>query len=219
MDKKFKDLWKIKTNEILMMRDRGFAIDNLLEHYDEKYFSNLSNTVIYDKARDGLSYIYIKADQKIKVKYFPYKETSVTDGDIKSYISNEQNSENMDYIIIANTAIKTNVLFNIKNINAVAFTDNEMKRRIVDHFFVDKHEKLTQEEKEDLLASGITLDQLPKLTHTPNSKEYKLLPIEDPLIKHYGWRKGDIIRIRRHDISLNSLVEKQIYYRVVFFGL
>jgi len=75
-----------------------------------------------------------------------------------------------------------------------------MTFNITKHKLVPKHSKLSESEKEKVLeAYGITIKQLPKISK------------EDPAIKSFDVKNGDIIKIERPSKTAGTA----IYYRVV----
>ncbi|MGC9132972.1 MAG: DNA-directed RNA polymerase subunit H [Nanopusillaceae archaeon] len=71
---------------------------------------------------------------------------------------------------------------------------------ITKHYFVPKHELLTEEEKQELLKKyNIKLSDLPRIK------------LSDPAIKNLGAKPGDIVRIIRNSPTAGV----SAYYRVV----
>jgi DNA-directed RNA polymerase subunit H len=74
---------------------------------------------------------------------------------------------------------------------------------IITHALVPKHTKLSDKEKEELLAKyNIIPSQLPSILKN------------DPMIKPLGLEVGDIIKIDRE----SKTAKKSIYYRAVING-
>ena len=75
----------------------------------------------------------------------------------------------------------------------------EKKLKSLDHMFLPKHELLSTEEGEKLLAGlGVTREQLPKIKTS------------DAGLANINCKEGDIIRIERNDSTA-----KNYYYRLV----
>jgi len=74
---------------------------------------------------------------------------------------------------------------------------------VLSHRLVPKHEILTKEEADQLLARyGITSQQLPHILTT------------DPVVKELGGKAGDIVKITRE----SETAGQSVYYRVVVRG-
>jgi len=72
--------------------------------------------------------------------------------------------------------------------------------KITEHIFVPKHTKLSDEEKQKLLAEyNISTNQLPKILKA------------DPAIKELDAKLGDVIKIDRKSVTSG----KTTFYRVV----
>jgi DNA-directed RNA polymerase subunit H len=72
--------------------------------------------------------------------------------------------------------------------------------KLQDHYLVPKHERIPEEQKQEVLAQlGTELDRLPKVSRV------------DPMIEEIGAKRGDLIRIVRNSPTAG----KSIYYRVV----
>ena len=74
------------------------------------------------------------------------------------------------------------------------------KEIILSHVLVPRHEVMSKEETEVVLAKyGIITDQLPRITE------------EDPVAKNIGAKKGDVLKITRRSHTAGEA----LYYRVV----
>ncbi len=79
----------------------------------------------------------------------------------------------------------------------------ELDIDVTKHILVPKHEKLSEEEAEEILKNLNT-----------NTKRLPRIVLSDPAIKGLDAERGDIIRITRK----SETVGKTYYYRVVVDG-
>ncbi len=78
-----------------------------------------------------------------------------------------------------------------------------MAFKVTEHILVPEHQKLTKEEKTQLLEKyRITSRELPKILRS------------DPAIAHLNCERGDVIKI----IRKSPTAGKATYYRVVIHG-
>lgn len=78
--------------------------------------------------------------------------------------------------------------------------EKNSKKTALEHDFIPKHEKLTEEEKQKLYDRyNISLRELPKITK------------KDPAIKHLQAKPSDVIKIARH----SDTAGKTTFYRGV----
>jgi len=69
----------------------------------------------------------------------------------------------------------------------------------IEHYLVPKHELVKEDGEQKILETlNATKEQLPKIK------------LDDPAIRHLTPKKGDVVRIHRHEKHAKS-----IYYRVV----
>lgn len=88
-----------------------------------------------------------------------------------------------------------------KNFNLTMFVLAELQFPIVDHVDVPEHTRMSEKEaKEALHKFQMTLDTCLWIYTT------------DPITKWYGWREGDIIKIRRSD---EGALQDTFVYRAV----
>jgi DNA-directed RNA polymerase I, II, and III subunit RPABC1 len=75
------------------------------------------------------------------------------------------------------------------------FHEKELIVNISQHYLVPKHEVLNEDEKTALLAAyKIKLEQLPRMQTV------------DPMARHFGLKRGDIVRITRNSETAGSYV-------------
>lgn len=84
------------------------------------------------------------------------------------------------------------------------FRDDELKYNPEEHIYTPRHERLSQEEVDELLARLKV-----------SKSKMNVIKIDDPICKRYGWDIGDIIRCYRDDSYLPILTPHSIGYRVV----
>lgn len=92
----------------------------------------------------------------------------------------------------------------IKNVECQTFYDADLMYNPTRHVMTPRHELLSDEETEVVLA-GL---KVPK-------EKLLLIKQTDPVVKYYGWKVGKVIRVHRNDQSLSILTQKTINYRYI----
>jgi DNA-directed RNA polymerase subunit H (RpoH/RPB5) len=92
----------------------------------------------------------------------------------------------------------------LRNVHYLDFNDSDLVYNATHHYLTPKHELISKEEEGELLC-------------TMKAKKSQLLLIEasDPVVKYYGWRVGDVLRIHRNNDAINILDAHSINYRTV----
>lgn len=165
-----------------IIRDRGFSIDNKyfqLTKTDLNHLLNEDKLDILSNNKDG-KVLYLHFINTPKVKYSQITNT------IKYC---EELNDNFDIMFILkpkpNCGIRK-LEFKGEN-NVQIFWCKQIQFNITKHSLVPLHKKITDEEKENILLKYKILykSQLPIISH------------QDPIVRWYNFKKGDIIRISR----------------------
>jgi DNA-directed RNA polymerase subunit H (RpoH/RPB5) len=92
----------------------------------------------------------------------------------------------------------------LDNLNAEVWTFSQLLNNPHNSFLVPEHTPLTDDEKTTLLRTlGVPLSKLP------------LMFVTDPIARWYGFRVGQVIRIRRRELIGLNAGTTNIYYRAV----
>lgn len=218
-------LFQVKKMQIEILEDRGYIIpdtDEDIRSMDVDEFSQYINTRPRlnekDLLRSSLMGIYRMKSDHDKVILVCYE--GVTEGmkqvskdTIKKIIGyiNYYKADNVvvnDLMLILESAIISSgakETINMESgVNWQIFDDSELMYNPIHHIDVPKHTKLTDDEKENTLQQlKINIDRL------------LIIRKDDPIVKHYGWNAGDVIRTTRKDLTVNTLASRSINYRVV----
>lgn len=86
----------------------------------------------------------------------------------------------------------------------VMFLENDLIFPVIDHGYVPKHTKMTEQEKAIFTyTTGTTAEKNP------------LIRLNDPVVKFYGWKVGDMIRISRDYSCFCLPADHSCSYRTV----
>lgn len=185
----------ILNNLLLMLIERKTIDKN---DHNKHYESLLKNFNEYNE-----SYIKINKDLTIKIKFVPYKLTTIRKiADIENFLNDQpkEGSINYKFIIVSNILNKAlKQLLEYKNTEV--FLDYELKINLIDHVLVPKHIVLSKEEADELIES-----------YNIKTKDLKRMLVTDPVAKYYNLKKNDIVRIERPSINSGIAID----YRIVF---
>jgi DNA-directed RNA polymerase subunit H (RpoH/RPB5) len=210
-------LLRVKYEQVKMVERRGFDVstddyqNRLLTERGKPIRANLS---FYYRHKLDNNYIlnvtYIDKIEKDNKKMKGARKQTITKPYIQEYVKylntwkidesiliiplniNKQGTRFLDEFL-AGSKIKHQI-----------FLEEELSFDPLEHIDVSEHILLTKEEALNLMAMTKT-----NITMLP------LIKANDPIIKYYGWTKGGIVKIIRHDSSVSVLSEKSINYRVI----
>lgn len=211
-------LLNVKQVQIEMVSDRGYDISN------DQYMNIEINNKTPTQLRELFNFNYrLKSDPK-KVLYVHYiykvtKENKKQKGKMKDTITKPYIEPYVNYlntydiyetilIVPVNLGKKaadylTQFLISSK-IKHQIFLEEELSYNPTKHIDVPKHILMNKQEADTLLQNlKINLSMMP------------IIKLNDPIIKYYGWSKGNIVKIYRHDTVISTLSEKSINYRII----
>lgn len=187
-------IFKCYNTILELLKDRGFEIPMVYSNITLSNFKYLFNSQS-DKLDINLTNQY----SSIYVKFL------FTDNSIKNIIdlSNVLKKNGYDQLIIivcdeSLTEAKINELHNTYIKNCSIFYYKYICINIANHYFVPKHEKISDSEKSELIKN---------LNITDNN--FPILNITDPIAKYYGFQLNDIIKIYRN-VQNSSFVTYRI---------
>jgi DNA-directed RNA polymerase I, II, and III subunit RPABC1 len=207
-------LFQVKKTQLKIARDRGYDISNeeaLLDYTPEafvEYYSGtatqtgqpvaeLLSTYYSDSERRRLLYVYYALQGGGQLGVNVTREFAAR-------ISTEQATEG---ILVTDTPLSSqasDTLVALGRDRVQVFMLEELAFNVIEHSLVPKHEVLSPEEGRDLLKKmNAALSGLP------------IILTSDPVVKHYNWPPGRIVKITRREYFLSVLVPETYYYRVI----
>jgi DNA-directed RNA polymerase subunit H (RpoH/RPB5) len=211
-------LFTIKKNQLKMVQRRGYDIekeraileDYTLENFLEVFLPLSEKTNIL--SRSILSYFspYYENEKGDRlIVYFPdakkdKKELGVEA--VNEAIEELMNNKAKNAIMITPKPISSAARKRIEELpsyNITVFLDNEMTYDPTEHYLTPEHIPLSVEEQRDFLErNNISIDQLP------------IILTNDKIVRYYGFRQGQVIKIKRTNYY-DSMVQETIGYRAV----
>jgi DNA-directed RNA polymerase I, II, and III subunit RPABC1 len=225
--------FEIKKTLLEMIRDRGYDIseethilymddgsfttyyNSLLDKCKEKQkISNLESFLLFSS---NTYYSVNKTDLKIlKIGFLELKanKAKINSDQISELIStlkiqpkNSKKEYCDELILIINNEIVTlakKQLDDLTSVNTSIFFDKELFYNPTNHIDCPQFYLLTENEKTDLIRNLKC-----KLS------DFLIIKHSDPVIKYYGWKRGQIVKIIRDDESYNVISPLSINYRVI----
>lgn len=225
-----KNLYKVKKNfQIPLIQDRGFDIDEedesiLNMNYNEfvnffkrKSASNTTTSSFAKFIQASLRKKYVKDDKIIYIYFITTEKKNVSKAEVTLFINHinsikditiSYDDNNIDILLFHNKPIKSaNLELLTKTSKNITLFDIENSLwNPARHALANKAIKSSNEEVIN--------------NNNPNDPEkiiVKNLPriqMDDPLVKYYGWKKGDIIKFIR-DMRTDSIARKKEEFRIV----
>jgi DNA-directed RNA polymerase I, II, and III subunit RPABC1 len=210
-----------QENDILYMDDDGFIkyYNSLLDKYnyespDKQKISNLESFLLFSS---NTYYSVNKTDLKIlkigflELKVNKAKISSEQISDLISKLTIEPKNHKKEYcdelILIINDEIvpaAKKQLDDLTSVNTSIFFDKELFYNPTNHIDCPQFFLLTDTEKSDLIRNLRC-----KLS------DFLIIKHSDPVIKYYGWKRGQIVKIIRDDEFYNVISPISINYRVI----
>ena len=206
-----KKLFRVKKNQLKMMARRGYDISKESEilKEDAKNFIQKYHKVAKEQEidfRNALSKLYTHTKENKKCLVYFAKPTHETKqlgkAVVVDFVEQFTKYECKEAILISELPLSVKGSSDLEGITEPfiqIFDDNELITNIVDHVFVPEHELINCNQLGQL---GLKKFELPKIS------------INDPVIKQYGWRSGNVVKITR-DIFFDVVVRKSIFYRLI----
>ena len=195
-------LFRVNKTLNKMMEDRGYIVEESQKDitFQEWLEKNQNKTTI-----NGL---FFKKDENkpdsIVRLYFEYLEASkISANDIGIFFTNMKEAKAETGIIIISGILTPQAKQKMMDINCElpveCFNISELMVNITEHFYVPKHELLSDEKKAMLLKRyKIKESQLPKILTS------------DPVARYLGLRRGNVVKITRD----SETAGKYITYRI-----
>ena len=212
-----KVLYKSRETMLKILEDRNYSITRK-DHISFKEFENLHGKVIIDDVKENMTMSFEKKEnmsfEKVKIEKQNSKKIMIfwpTPPKLGTNIRDickemEENNATNSIIIIDNsvTPFTKAIIKNlrIKKIYIDVYTMKESQFDITRHIDVPKHEICSKKEKKNLLK-----------TYSISSEQIPHIRTADPMVRHLGALKGDLIRITRD--SDTQIGYECITYRLV----
>lgn len=213
------ELFKVKRNQIIMLKDRGFDVSTELPLLNYrisdfiKFYKEISNN---KKAsfKVSLGNVYVNLFTG-KVIYVYYPETP-KDTTVAKKINHDQITEIIKFmsvnnlyhiILISETPLTPDAVKSFEDAPSLrmeSFLYDELTYNRNDHFLVPKHVLLTPNEASEYLKKN-------KL----NISNLEAISYLDPISRWYGAVPGQIFRIYRENLSVPSLIDNYVTHRQV----
>nr|QBK93794.1 MAG: DNA-directed RNA polymerase subunit 5 [Pithovirus LCPAC406] len=204
------EIYKVKYYQLAMLRNQGYNTDvedrlTYFERFEEK--GMLEEFI---EANHILSRRYI-SKLKDEAKYCYYVKGKIAKDDVTAM---KREVGNTSVIILISkdgmTPVALTELIDLtsKGYRFVTFKFAELSFDLFKNYLVPLHRKLSRTERKELIKkSGISLDQLPRITD------------QDPAVKRIDAQPGDVVKIYRRSNLHNSIVGKTVAYRLVVYQL
>jgi DNA-directed RNA polymerase I, II, and III subunit RPABC1 len=212
-------LFSIKKTQIELVKDRGFDVgeEEIMLTWNTTNFIKYLQIQMQEtnkKPRYILSNIYQASnpeDTRLFLAFYGTKQEGMVQLGrevINEFYKIATDNDVTDAIIIIDVELSTSAketIKNIKNINLQIFKDEDLTYNPSKHIRSPKYELL-----DPAVAKNKLLEMKTDVTGLP------LFVISDPIVKYYGWKVGDVIKIYRDDSYLvNYLSPKSINYRLI----
>lgn len=176
-----------------MMRDRGNVPKTTLnetstvEDWREKFQNPLNNP----KITYNCNLVYVQPDGTKGCVYWP-KDPKIGVESVKYFTSLSEKNNMNAFILVVTESITTqsrkDIEENIKYVyNAEYFYLEKLLINITKHKFVPKHIRLSEEERDKIVAQYNTgIENFPQILDT------------DPIARYYNFKPGELIKIERY---------------------
>jgi DNA-directed RNA polymerase subunit H (RpoH/RPB5) len=178
--------------------------DDLVDLYDKSYRDHYLSWHLYwnDDQTKMLLVYYVTYESSIPIAFIRYLSAFI---DIIRKVKVNGYNVEMSNILISNSDMSTDSSKNLQNIpNTQFYLEIDMTFNPDKHISNQEHILLTVEQSAELL-SELKIDK----SKLPSIK------IDNPIVKYYGWKVGDILKIKRKEYYVYTLAQESINYRVI----
>lgn len=220
-----KILYRIKKNQVKMMRDRGYKIGKRELPVLDKESGFTEFETIYEENEENLNKIY--SEEGLPKAYVHFSIMSDinknTANDILG-LAKEKDCKLLIIIVGTMNMIKPEALTTLghsfKDIRTTVFTMEKLLVRPIKHSFAPKYRKLNLNEIEKVIKEIPTRKM--QLLRVSDIRDYKLggnqqreKIYSDPAAEYLGLEPGNIVEIKGSNFYLNSIVKEFITYAYV----
>lgn len=217
-------IFSVKKHLLKMLYVRGYDVSQEFKFFDSsydylKFKEEIENKVKSEKVtfKQTLNNIYnSEIDPNRSPMLVLFLETHVNSRDEKVKVGNDQFIEviktmktysTSSVIMVSETVLTSEVKAKISTMPSDSiehFLYDELSYDPTEHMFTPRHVLMTEQEiKDEIVSRGIKKEQLP------------LILASDTISRYYGAKPGQVFKIYRRNITVNTLIENTISYRVV----
>ncbi len=202
------EIYKVKYYQLAMLRNQGYNTNEEDELNYFKHFEEKGMLEEFIEANHVLSRRYI-SKLNCEPKYCYYVTEKVSKADVTAMKKEVGNTKVI--ILISKSGITPVALDELidltsKSYRFVTFKFAELSFDLFKNYLVPLHRKLSRTERKELVKkSGISLDQLPRITD------------QDPAVKRIDAQPGDVVKIFRRSHLAGSIVMNTVAYRLVIY--
>lgn len=200
-----------------MIRDRGFVIppyeENLLNpNYPLPDFVQIyTNHATQHQVsfREALTNNYQVSDgtSGTYVRYAPVEGSKTLSTSFVSVFIEQVKESKLSAILVTDIDLSSDAqkhLMEYPHLHIQVFLDAQLLYNVTEHCYYQPHERLSKEDKAVFLTNART-----------KSTKINAISIDDPVVRHFDFRVGDIIRIHRTNLGPPMIANKSIAYRMV----
>jgi DNA-directed RNA polymerase subunit H (RpoH/RPB5) len=231
-------LRRVKRNQVVMIRDRGYLIPEeerfyLDPNYDPDQIGGTINrddlTRIYAAENGRLIYVsYLSAPKSESIGIDPVRRLFESIDELGQPIhelvlitSQTMGAAAIDYlngIQRSRDGGVTQVSLSIPPTEIQHFYDVDLAYNPIKHYLVPTHEPLSQVDQERFLSTNhISIKELPILVYSDIATMRRGRRKGDPIVSYYRFRPNQIIRIKRHNFLTETLTDEFVSYRRVWY--
>lgn len=221
---KYNNLFDIKKTQLEMVRDRGYNITQ-----EELFFlspqATLKDFIMYYTQigqqhkltfRQSLRRVYVTPPDEtgaVKQLYVYYggkmepHQKQVPAEDIRILINQISTHGIHEAIIIVDAPLSTTSSRELAALTLTpwqVFDEKDLAYNPTQHIYTSKHTKIPKEDVPRLLRE-LKVRETQLTIFSPN----------DVIVKYYGWKPGDIIKVEREDDMVSVLCTKSVNYRMI----
>jgi DNA-directed RNA polymerase subunit H (RpoH/RPB5) len=193
----------VKKVQVEMLQDRGYTIPPEEQNVTKfkKYNNVYKKNSFLAKGEENRFFLEEKINKTLYVHYLD--EDNLTNS-LTEFVNTM--ADNDKGILIGSTPKELEkkkykeILYDLQLKPYEHFEEQDLYYNVSKHVTVPKHEKIN---KSTIIPSMVNINQLSKILNT------------DPIVRYYGWKPGNVIKITRNHTNLNLLVNEDIGYRVV----
>jgi DNA-directed RNA polymerase subunit H (RpoH/RPB5) len=212
MEESLLHLIEAKRQQIKMIDYRNYTLDPT-----ENWLSTAQPSEVIERARTvGLSirqlfdheYLHKDGVRRLIVRYLTTERTRcIGKAIIERFVTLVDGGGYTDAVVIAAIALSRqarSTLSDLQMVNWQVFQELELQYCPIEHNDTPLHEVLSDDEAKDKQSEM-----------KARSNQLSFIPSSDPVVKYYGWRVGDTLRITREDLTGSSMSRFKIGYRLI----
>jgi len=194
------DVYSAWTTCLELIKDRNYSYNSVydkitIEEFKILYAKKICDIVSEENSEKQKIYIKFIINPKIK----PSQLKEIIDELRRDYINSEDELVVVLKIKPTNTLLKIGKEKEYKNIQLMWV--KQLKYNPTKHKLVPKHIKCSDQEIEEVI----------KIYNITNKLQLPIILKEEPIVKYYNFKSGDIIKVLRNSVTAGE----SVYYRYV----